>query len=75
MHNHTIPTTGVTLESRGNQWFASDPPLSSFNKMIVSTPRLLHNLLTMSVAKAVPDRLKDPKCKKIALRKRTPIPY
>jgi hypothetical protein len=29
----------------------------------------------MSLAKAVPDGLKDRKCEKIALRKRPPIPY
>ncbi len=35
------------------QWFMSDPPLSPF----VSTPRLLHSLHTIRVAKAVPDGL------------------
>jgi hypothetical protein len=29
----------------------------------------------MSLAKAAPDGLKDCKCKKMALRKRPPIPY
>jgi hypothetical protein len=41
----------------------------------VSAPRLLHNLHTKSLAKAVLDGLKDRECKKIALRKRPPIPY
>ena len=57
------------------QRFASDPPLSSFKKLIVLTPRLLRGLFTMSLAKAVPDGLKDCKCKKTALRERPPIPY
>jgi hypothetical protein len=56
------------------QRFLSDPPLSSFKKLIVSTPRLLRNLHTMSLAKAAPDGLKDRECKKMALRKRPPIP-
>ena len=41
------------------QQFASDPPLSSFKKLIVSTPRLLRNLHMMSLAKAAPKGLKD----------------
>ncbi len=57
------------------QWFMSDPPLSPFKKLIVSTPRLLHSLYMMSLAKAVPDGLKDRKCKKSALCERPPIPY
>ena len=54
----------------------SDPPRSSFKKLIVvSTPRFLRNLHTMSLAKAAPDGLKDPECKKMALRECPPIPY
>jgi hypothetical protein len=49
------------------QWFASDPPLYSFKKLIVSTLRLLRNLHTLSLAKAVPKGQKDLKCKKITL--------
>ena len=56
------------------QWFTSDPPLSSFKKPIVSTLRLLHNLYMMSLVKAVPNGLKDCKCKKTALCKCPPIP-
>jgi hypothetical protein len=41
----------------------------------VSTPRLLRNLHTMSLAKAAPDGLKDRECEKMALRERPPIPY
>ncbi len=57
------------------QWFMSDPPCSSFKKLVVSAPRLLCNLHTMSLVKAVPNGLKDCKCKKIALRERPLIPY
>jgi hypothetical protein len=57
------------------QRFVSDAPRSSFKKLNVSTSRLLHNLHTMSLAKAVLDGLKDCECKKIALCKRPPIPY
>jgi hypothetical protein len=57
------------------QRFVSNPPCSSFKKLIVLTPRLLHNLHTMSLAKAAPDGLKDRECEKMALRKRPPIPY
>jgi hypothetical protein len=57
------------------QWFMSDAPRSSFKKLIVSTPSLLRNLQTMSLAKNAPDNLKDHECKKIALREHPPIPY
>ncbi len=53
----------------------SDPPHSSFKKLIVSTPRLLRNLHLMSLAKATPNGLKDRECEKMALRERPPIPY
>ncbi len=39
------------------------------------TPRLLHNLHTMSLAKAASEGLKDRECKRITLRKCPPIPY
>ncbi len=55
------------------QLFTSDPPCSYFKKLVVSIPRLLRNLHTMSLAKALPDGLKDDECKKIALHKRPPI--
>ncbi len=57
------------------QRLTSNPPLSSFKKLIVSTPRLLHSLFTMSLVKAVPDGLKEHECEKTALRERPPIPY
>jgi hypothetical protein len=56
------------------QLFTSDLPCSSFKKLVVLTLRLLHNFHMMSLAKAVPDGLKDRKCKTIALCKHPPIP-
>jgi hypothetical protein len=56
------------------QRFTSDPPLSSFKKLVVSTLRLLHNLHTMNLVKAVPDGLKDLECEKMALHKCPLIP-
>jgi hypothetical protein len=41
----------------------------------MSTPRLLRNLHTKSLAIAAPDGLKDRKCKKIASLKCPPIPH
>jgi hypothetical protein len=70
----TIPTDAHYVRT-SFQWFLSDPPLSSFKELIVSTPRLLRNLHTMSLAKAAPDGLKDRECEKMALRERPPIPY
>ncbi len=55
--------------------FKSNPPLSSFKKLIVLTPRLLHGLHTMSLAKAVPDGLKDCECERTTLHKWPLVPY
>ncbi len=48
------------------QGFMSDAPHSSFKKLVVWTPKLIPNLHMLSLVKAVPDRLKDLKCKLIA---------
>ena len=70
----TIPTN-AHYERTSFQRFLSNPPRSFFKKLIVSTPRLLHNLHTMSLAKAMPDGLKDRECEKMVLHERPPIPY
>jgi hypothetical protein len=57
------------------QRFTSNPPLSSFKKLIVSTPRVLSSLHTMSLAKAVPDGLKDCECERITLCECPLVPY
>ncbi len=72
-HNMQIPTNAPTRNKF--QRFTNDPPCSSFKKLVVSTPRLLRDLHTMSLAKAVSDGLKDCECKKIAICKYPPIPY
>ena len=69
-----IPTDASYARTK-YQRFKSDVPCSSFRQLIVSTPQLLHNLHVMSLAKAVPDGLKDCKCKKITLCKCPLIPY
>jgi hypothetical protein len=53
----------------------SNPPLSSFKKLIMSAPRLLPCLHTMSLAKADPDGLMDRECERIALYKCPLVPY
>jgi hypothetical protein len=57
------------------QCFLSNPPLSSFKKLIVSTPRLVQGLRTMSLAKAVPKGINDRECKRFALQERPPVTY
>ncbi len=53
----------------------SNPPLSSFKKLIVLTPRLVQGLRTMSLAKVVPKGINDKECKRFALQERPPVPY
>ncbi len=60
--NAQIPTDAPTRTKF--QWFTSKPLLSSFKKLIVLAPRLQCYLHTMSLAKAVPEGIKDRECKK-----------
>ena len=46
----------------------SDQPRSSFKKRVVSTPRLIRSLHTMSPAKAAPDVLQESQAQERALR-------
>ncbi len=62
----TIPTDTHYVRTKLQQ-FVSDQPRSSFEKLVVSTPRLIRDLRTMSQAKAAPDVLQDCECKKMAL--------
>ncbi len=57
------------------QCFLSDPPLSSFKKLIILTPRLVQGLRTMSLAKAVPKGIRDKECKRFTLQERPLVPY
>ena len=63
----TIPMDAYYVRTKF-QRFTSDPPHSFFKKLVVSTPRRVRNLHTLSLAKAAPNVLKDRECKKIALR-------
>jgi hypothetical protein len=53
----------------------SNPPHLSFKKLILSNPRLPQDLLTMFLAKAVPNGIKDKECKRFALQECPPAPY
>ncbi len=53
----------------------SDPPRSSYKKLIILTPRLVQALRTMSIAKTVPEGIKDRECEKFDLRECPPVPY
>jgi hypothetical protein len=65
-----------TLFSRTRfQCFLATPPLLLFKKLMVSTPQLVHGLRTMSLAKAVPESIKDHECERFALQERPPVPY
>jgi hypothetical protein len=63
--------TDATTQTRF-QWFVSDPLLSSFKKLIMSTLRLLCDLHRISLAKAAPEGLKDRECKKVTLVMQAP---
>ena len=54
--------------------FLRTPPKSNF-KSIFLTTSLRQKLIRMSLAKAVPEGLKDQECKKGSRAKRPPIPY
>jgi hypothetical protein len=50
-------------------------PLSKFKELIVTSPRLLRGLHSMSMLKTVPDGLKARECERVKLRKPPPVPY
>ncbi len=72
-------TSGRVSENRFSrtrfQRFLSNPPCSSFKKLIISTPRLVQALRTISIAKAVPKGIKDRESKRFALQEPPPVPY
>jgi hypothetical protein len=67
--------SGAFSSSTRFQRFLATLPFSLFKKLIISTPRLVHVLCTMSIAKAVPDGIKDQECKRFALQECLPPPY
>ncbi len=50
-------------------------PRSKFKELIVTSPKLLKGLHSMSMLKMVPDGLKARECKRIELREPPPVPY
>jgi hypothetical protein len=57
------------------QHFLATPPLSSFKKLVILTPRLVQGLRRMLLAKAVPEGIRERECKRIALQECPPVPY
>ncbi len=57
------------------QRFISETPRSSFKKLILSTPKLLGGLHTMSLSKSVPEGLNPCECERTKLCKPPPFPY
>jgi hypothetical protein len=50
-------------------------PLSKFKELIVTSPKLLRGLHSMSMLKMVPEGLKARECERIKLREPPPVPY
>jgi hypothetical protein len=50
-------------------------PLLLFKKLVISTPRLVHGLRTMSLAKAVSEGIKDRECERFALQEQSSVLY
>jgi hypothetical protein len=55
--------------------FLSNPPCSSFKKLLILTPRLVQSLHMMSLAKAVLEGIRNKECKRFALQEHPPVPY
>jgi hypothetical protein len=51
------------------------PPTFFLKKLIILTPRLVQDLHTMSLMKAVPKGIRDKECKRFALQEHPPVPY
>jgi hypothetical protein len=75
LHAKTKKTSTNTPTRTQFQQFLSNPPLSSFKKLILSTSSLHQGLHTMSLAKLVPDGLKNQDCKRLRLCEPPPVPY
>ena len=55
--------------------FVTQAPRSKFKELIVSSPKLLRGLHSMSMLKMVPDGLKAREWEGIKLREPPPVPY
>jgi hypothetical protein len=71
--NRQIPMDTPTRISF--QQFTSNLPISSFKTLVVLTPRLLRGLHAMSLAKTVPEGIRDKECKRFALGKHPLVLY
>jgi hypothetical protein len=67
--------SGVPFSRTRLQRFLNKPPRSYYKKLIISNPQLVQVLRTMSIVKAVPEGIKDHKCKRFALQECPPVPY
>jgi hypothetical protein len=66
----------VVLSSKTRlQCFLATPPLSSFKKLVILTPRLVQGQRMMLLANAVPKGIKDRECKRFALQECPLLPY
>ncbi len=71
----TNPTDAYYVRRTNLQRFVSNQPRSSFEKRVVSTPRLIRSLHTMSPAKATPDVLQESRVQENGFTRTPPIPY
>jgi hypothetical protein len=55
--------------------FLNKVPRSTFNKLIVTMPRLLQGLRQMTLLKSVPDGLEPRECERVKLCEPPPVPY
>jgi hypothetical protein len=69
-----ISTDELLTREKNSLRFVTQAPLSKFKELIVTRPKLLRGLHSMSMLKMVPDGLKARECKRIKLREPPPVP-
>jgi hypothetical protein len=69
-----ITTNELLMRTKFHR-FLNKAPSSSFKKLVISMSLLLRGLLTMSLAKSVPQGLKPQECKRTKLHEPPPVPY
>jgi hypothetical protein len=70
-----ISTDKLLARGKKIQLFVTQAPLSKFKELIVTSPKLLRGMHSMSVLKTVPEGLKARECERIKLREPPPVPY
>jgi hypothetical protein len=70
-----ISTDELLTKEKKFLQFVTQVPLSKFKELIVTSPKLLRGLHSMSMLKRVPEGLKARECKQIKLCKLPPVPY